>query len=143
DEYGESMGTITLRQVEKHLMVASDSNGHSVVIGKSPDPEHQWAGVKPSELLLMAVASCSAYDVIEILTKQRAPFRDLKVTCSGDQMSKPPYTFTRIHLRYELHGDVEPEKLARAIKLSQEKYCSVMATLRPDTSVSSEFEIFI
>jgi putative redox protein len=136
------MGTITLRQVEKHLMVASDSNGHSVVIGKSPDPEHQWSGIKPSDLLLMAVASCSAYDVVEILTKQRTPFQDLKVICSGDQMSEPPYTFTRIHVRYELSGDVTPDKLARAISLSEEKYCSVIATLRPGTSISSEFEIF-
>jgi len=136
------MGAITLRQVEKHMMVASDSHGHSVVIGKSPDPEHEWAGIKPSDLLLMSVASCSAYDVVEILTKQRTNFRDLKVICSGDQKSEPPYTFTRIHLRYQLYGDVDPDKLAKAIKISEEKYCSVIATLRPGTSISNEFEIF-
>jgi putative redox protein len=136
------MATITLRQVEKHLMVASDSHGHSVAIGKSPDPEHEWAGVKPSDLLLMAVASCSAYDIVEILAKQRAPLRDLKVICRGDQMSEPPYTFTRIHVRYEVFGDIEPDKLARAISLSEDKYCSVVATLRPGTSFSNEFEIF-
>ena len=135
------MGIITLRCVEKYLMVASDSNGHSIVIGRSPDPEHDWAGVKPSDLLLMAVASCSAYDVVEILTKQREPFKDLKVLCTGDQMSDPPYRFTEIHLHYQVHGIVNPAKLEKAIRLSQEKYCSVISTIRPDTSVTSDYEI--
>ena len=73
------MGKITLRWLEDKMMTASDSNGHSIVVGKSPDPEHEWAGVKPSDLLLMAVASCSAYDVVEILTKQREPLEALKI----------------------------------------------------------------
>ena len=92
------MGKITLRWLEGKMMVASDSNSHSIVIGKSPDPEYEWAGIKPSDLLLMAVASCSAYDVVEILTKQREQLEDLKVTCSGDQKPDPPYTFTCIQL---------------------------------------------
>ena len=135
------MATITLRWIEKKLMVATDSNGHSIVIGRSPDPEHEWAGVKPSELLLMAVASCSAYDVVEILTKQREPFTDLKVLCSGDQLSKPPYTFTKIHVHYQLYGNVKPEKLEKAIRLSQEKYCSVISTLRPGVSITSDYQV--
>jgi putative redox protein len=135
------MGTITLRWVEQHLMLVSDSNGHSIAVGKSPDPEHSWAGVKPSDLLLMAVASCSAYDVVEILTKQRAPMTDLKVTCSGDQMSEPPYKFTHIHMHYMVHGDVNSEKLEKAIRLSEEKYCSVIATLKPGVPISSDYEI--
>jgi putative redox protein len=135
------MGTITLRWVEQHLMLVSDSNGHSIAVGKSPDPQHSWAGVKPSDLLLMAVASCSAYDVVEILTKQRAPLRDLKVTCSGDQMSDPPYKFTKIHMHYMVQGDVDTEKLEKAIRLSEEKYCSVIATLKPGVPISSDYEI--
>jgi putative redox protein len=135
------MGTVKVRQVENKLMVASDSNGHSVVVGKSPDPEYQWAGVKPSDLLLMSVASCSAYDVVEILAKQRQPLEGLKVICTGDQQPDPPYTFTHIHLRYEVRGAVDPQKLERAISLSEEKYCSVMATLRPGVSITNEYEI--
>ena len=135
------MGTITLRWVEQHLMLVSDSNGHSIAVGKSPDPQHIWAGVKPSDLLLMAVASCSAYDVVEILAKQRVPLTDLKVICSGDQMSEPPYKFTRIHMHYEVHGEVNSEKLEKAIRLSEEKYCSVIATLKPGVPISSDYEI--
>jgi putative redox protein len=135
------MGTVTIRWFEKTLMMGSDSNGHSIVIGRSPDPEHEWAGVKPSDLLLMAVASCSAYDVVEILAKQRQPLQDLKVICTGDQGSDPPYTFTRIHVHYELRGAIDPKKLEKAIRLSEDKYCSVIATLRPGVPVTSEFEI--
>jgi putative redox protein len=136
------MGIVTLRWLEEKMMVVSDSNGHSVVVGRSPDPQFIWAGVKPSDLLLMAAAACSAYDVVEILTKQREPFEDLKVICSGDQMIEPPYTFTKIHLHYRLRGEVNPEKLERAIQLSEEKYCSVLATLRPGVPVSSDYEIY-
>ncbi len=135
------MGTITLRMVEKHLMVASDSNGHSIVIGKSPDPEFVWNGVKPSDLLLFSAAACSAYDVVEILGKQKQPLQDLKITCRGDQMSEPPYRFTHIHLHYVAYGDIDPEKLEKAIRLSEEKYCSVMATLRFGVELTSDFEI--
>ena len=135
------MGTITVRWIEQHLMMASDSNGHSIVIGRSPEPQFEWEGVKPSDLLLMAVASCSAYDVVEILTKQREPLLDLKVTCAGDQDSAPPYIFTSIHIHYIARGDINPDKLEKAILLSEDKYCSVIATLRPGVTITSDYEI--
>jgi putative redox protein len=136
------MGKITVRWLEGTMMAASDSNGHSIVIGRSPDENFVWAGVKPSDLLLMSVAACSAYDVVEILTKQRQPLEDIKVFCDGDQLSDPPYTFTKIHVRYEVRGDVNPEKLEKAIALSEEKYCSVMATLKKAVPITSEYKLF-
>jgi putative redox protein len=135
------MGTVMLRWIESKLMVGSDSNGHSVVIGRSPDDQDVWNGIKPSDLLLLAAASCSAYDVVEILTKQREPLQDLKVSCRGDQQSEPPYTFTQIHLHYVINGKVDPVKLERAIDLAENKYCSVMSTLRPGVPISSDYEI--
>ena len=135
------MGTITLRWIEQHLMMVSDSNGHSIVVGRSPEPQFEWEGVKPSDLLLMAVASCSAYDVVEILKKQREPLLDLKVTCAGDQDSAPPYIFTSIHVHYIAQGDINPDKLEKAINLSEDKYCSVIATLRPGVPITSDYEI--
>jgi putative redox protein len=135
------MSTIILRWIEEKLMMASDSNGHSVVIGRSPEQQFEWEGVKPSDLLLMSVASCSAYDVVEILVKQREPLEDLKVICHGDQNEKPPYIFTKIHLQYIVEGPVNPEKLKKAIKLSEDKYSSVINTLRPSVTITSEFKI--
>jgi putative redox protein len=135
------MGTVSLRWVEKYMMVVTDSNGHSIVVGRSPDPQFKWSGVKPSDLLLMSAASCSAYDVFDILTKQREPLTDLTVDCSGEQNPDPPYAFTKIHLHYHVHGKVNPEKLERAIRLSEDKYCSVIATLKPGVAISSDYEI--
>jgi len=137
------LGKVTIRWVDGKMMTGSDTHGHSIVIGPSPDTQqYPWVGVKPSDLLLMAAASCSVYDVVEILIKQREPFTDLKVVCDGEQMSEPPYTFTRIHLHYLVHGAVKPDKVEKAIQLSQDKYCSVIATLRPGVPISSSFEVF-
>lgn len=135
------MGTVTVRQVAGVMMVGTDSVDHSVVIGKSPSDGNQFIGVKPSDLLLLAAASCSAHDVIEILLKQREPLANLVVECEGDQKPEPPYNFTRLHLHYKVKGAVDPEKLKRAIQLSEDKYCSVLATLRSGVPISSDFEI--
>lgn len=135
------MGFVTLRWVNGQMMVGTDSNGHSIVIGRSPDEPNNFVGMKPSELLLLAAASCSAWDVIEILHKQREPMEDLKVTCSSEQQSEPPYTFTKIHIHYAVKGAVKIEKLQKAIQLSEEKYCSVISTLRPGVPLTSDFEI--
>jgi putative redox protein len=135
------LGTVTIRWVESTLMVGTDSHGHSIVIGRAPDDHTKFNGVKPSDLLLLAAASCSAYDVVEILRKQKEPLRKFTVTCSGEQQSEPPYTFTEIKLHYHIEGDVDSQKLERAIHLSQDKYCSVIATLRLGVSVDSDYEI--
>jgi putative redox protein len=66
---------------------------------------------------------------------------DLKVTCAGDQDSAPPYIFTSIHVHYIAHGDINPDKLEKAINLSEDKYCSVIATLRPGVTITSDYEI--
>jgi len=136
------MGTVTLRWLESLLMVGIDSNGHSMVIGRNPDGDPVWNGIKPSDLLLLAAASCSAYDVDSILFKQREPMEDLKVVCSGEQLPEPPNAFTKIHLHYIVTGAVNPEKLEKAIRLSEVKYCSVICTLSAGgLPVTSDFEI--
>ncbi len=134
------MGQIRIKWVEDRLMVGSDSNNNSIVIGRTLQANH-GEGVKPAELLLMAAASCSGYDVVEILQKQRQPLRNLEVICSGDQLKDPPYSFTGMHLHYIVYGDLDGEKVERAIQLSQEKYCSVIATLRPSIPVTYDYEI--
>jgi putative redox protein len=135
------MGTITVRWVEGQTMVGTDSNGHSIVIGRTADDPPQFIGMKPSELLLLAAASCAAWDVIEILHKQRESLLDLKLVCSGEQLKEPPYAFTDIHIHYIVTGNVKREKLEKAIKLSEEKYCSVLSTLRGGVNLSSDYEI--
>lgn len=135
------MGQVAVKWMGSQLMVGVDSFGHPLVVGSWPERTPEWAGLKPSDLLLLSAASCSAYDVVMILGKQREPLTGLEVSCSGTQLPGPPYTFTAMHLHYTVHGPVDAQKLARAIALSEEKYCSVINTLKSTVKVTSDFEI--
>jgi putative redox protein len=123
------------------LMTGADSNGRPLVIGWQRDKEPQWTGLKPSDLLLLAVASCTSYDVVTILTKQREPLVGLEISCTGEQESDPPYQFTSIHIHYAFKGPVKPKRVERAIQLSEEKYCSVTNTLKHGVNITTDFEI--
>jgi putative redox protein len=135
------MGTVAVKWIASQLMTGVDSFGHPLVIGSWPEKEPEWAGLKPSDLLMISAASCSAYDVVMILTRQREPLAGLEVSCEGQQESEPPYRFTSMHLRYVLKGDLNPKKVERAIQLSEEKYCSVINTLKSTVKITNEYEI--
>jgi len=118
----------------------TDSGKHSVVIS-SHDPENH-TGVKPSDLLLLALGSCSAYDVVKILGKQKAGLSRCEITVSAEQENAPPYAFHSIHLHFDLSGEnLENQSIERAIELSLHKYCSVAATLREATRLTSSFHV--
>jgi putative redox protein len=135
------MANVVVRWLKSHLMVGTDSNGNSIVIGKLEEDQKCASGMKPSDLLLLAAASCSEYDIVDILTKQREPLKEVQVNCDGVQMDKPPYSFVKIHLHYVVTGKVDAVKLEKAIKLSEEKYCSVINTIRPGVEITHDFEI--
>lgn len=136
-----TQGTVYVKWIESTLMTGLDSRGRSIVIGTNKDSNPEWLGLKASDLLLLAAASCSAVDVITILKKQREPVEELEISCTGEQKNDPPYTFLSITLNYFIKGNVNREKLERAIELSEEKYCSVISTLKPSVDISSNYEI--
>ncbi len=132
------MGTATVKWIGGKQFVGIDSTCHSVVLS-TPD---EGVGIKPSELLLIAVASCSAVDVVEILTKKRMPLSFMEISSSGEQEQDAPWTFRKIHLHFRLAGKNLTEKAAeQAIQLSEEKYCSVAATVRATAEITTDFEI--
>jgi putative redox protein len=132
------MGTATVKWVTGKQFVGIDSTKHSVVLS-TPD---EGVGIKPSELLLLAVASCSAVDVVEILTKKRMPLSSLEISSTGEQDQDPPWTFRKIKLHYKVSGKNLTEKaVEQAIQLSEEKYCSVAATVRATAEIVTTFEI--
>jgi putative redox protein len=115
-----------------------DSNRHAVVISGDRDQ----SGVKPSQLLLISLSACSAYDVVEILQKKRKVLHSLEVTAEGTHDEEPPWAIRKIHLHYRLTGEGLTEKaVEQAIRLSEEKYCSVAATVRGVAAITTEFEI--
>jgi putative redox protein len=132
------MATTTVKWISGKQFIGIDSTRHSVVLS-TPD---EGVGIKPSELLLLAVASCTAVDVVEILAKKRTPLDHLEIQCTGEQDQDPPWTFRKIHLRYIVGGKGLTDKaVAQAIQLSEEKYCSVAATVRATAEIVTEFEI--
>jgi putative redox protein len=142
------MSKIALRWTGKdsQMFIGRDSFGQVLIAGSWPndnDPEWQeWKGMKPSDLLLLSLASCSAHDIVMILGRQRQTLTDLCVNVEGVQQPDPPYAFTDIHLTYILEGDdLDPLKVNRAICLSEEKYCSVAATIRGVAKLTHSFEI--
>ena len=135
------MQTVSLKWLASQLMIGADSSGRPVITGSWPEKTPEWAGLKPSDLLLLSAAACSAYDVVMILKKQRQPLTGLEVQCSGIQAPDPPYIFTALHLHYSVTGAVNAQKLARAIELSQTKYCSVVNTLKATVQITSDYEI--
>lgn len=132
------MGTATVKWIEGKQFIGIDSTNHSVVLSTPKE----GIGIKPSDLLLIAVASCSAVDVVEILEKKRMTLTHLEISSSGEQDQDPPWTFRKIHMHYKIGGKNLTEKaVAQAIQLSEEIYCSVAATIRGTAEIVTDFEI--
>jgi putative redox protein len=132
------MSQVQLTWVKGGQFVGVDSTKHSVVLSTGSD----GTGVKPSDMLMIALASCSAVDVVNILQKKRQVLTGLDVTVEGQQDPDPPWAFRAIHLKYVLRGKGLSEKaIQQAIELSEEKYCSVAATLRCVAEITHSFEM--
>ena len=99
-------------------------------------------GVKPSEMLLVALSSCTAVDVVGIMEKKREPLSFLEIITTGERDSEPPWPYRKINLHYRVKGKTLTESsVEQAIRLSQEKYCSVAATVRGVAEITTSFEI--
>ena len=132
------MANATIRWVTGKQFVGTDSTHHSVVLS----PADVGMGMKPSELLLVALGSCTAVDVVEILAKKHTTLISLEIQVTGEQDVDPPWTFRKFHIQYLLKGKGLTEKaVAQAIQLSEEKYCSVAATIRATAPITTGFEI--
>jgi putative redox protein len=124
--------------------------GEDMFVGVSPsghaqalDTNHERASAAtPVELLLIALGSCTAVDVISILRKKRERVTDYRVEVRGQRRAEHPRAYTRMEVRHIVRGHQVSEKaVAQAIELSETKYCSVAATLRPTVEIISSYEI--
>jgi len=98
------------------------------------------AGNSPMELVLIALCGCTGYDVASILRKKREPFTSLEVHAEGDRASSPPTVYTEIRLIYRVGGRVSHKAVEDAVRLSEEKYCSVGAMLKKTAKISYTIE---
>ena len=121
------------------LFVGVSPGGHAQVL----DTNHErGSAASPVELLLIALGSCTAVDVISILRKKREKVTDYRVEVRGARRTEHPRAYTRMEVRHIVSGHKVSEKaVAQAIELSETKYCSVAATLRPTVEIISSYEI--
>jgi putative redox protein len=144
----EAVREFNTMQVE---LVRVDDAFHFEAVGKSNVTQHidgavdiggHNAGARPMEMLLMGLAGCSAIDVILILKKQKQVIEDFRMKVDGlRQKGATPAPFEKIHITYRLKGDLNPDKVKRAIDLSMDKYCSATAQFRPTTEITYSLEL--
>ena len=111
--------------------------GESILVGG----DVEGPGAKPSDLLPLSLAACTAYDVVEILRKQRQDLLGLEVVATSVQDPDPPWTFRSIHLLFQLTGTVDASKAAKAVEIAETRYCAVAATIRSLVRLTHEVTI--
>ena len=130
------MPTAKVKWVGGEESLITMPSGRAVVLdGKS------IAGAGPMEILLGALGFCTAVDIVLILEKKRQQLTALEIEISGERAKEPPSVWTKIEIIYRLSGQLEEKAVRDAIELSQNKYCSVAATLRKTAEITYRFEI--
>lgn len=117
--------------------VGTSGYGEPILVGG----DVEGPGAKPSDLLPLSLAACTAYDVVEILRKQRQDLLGLEVVATSVQDPDPPWTFRSIHLRFQLTGTVDASKTAKAVEIAETRYCAVAATIRSVVRLTHEVTI--
>ena len=121
------------------VFIVTTPSGHEITL----DTDHvRNSAPTPMELLLAALGSCTAVDVVSILRKKRQEVTDYRVEVSGERRDEHPRSFKRMEVHHIVTGrSISEQSVAQAIQLSEEKYCSVAATLRPTVAIVSSYKI--
>ncbi|MFN7118204.1 MAG: OsmC family protein [Saprospiraceae bacterium] len=121
---------------------ATNEDGNSVETDGAVSIGGSNKGMRPMQMLLSSLGSCSSIDVIQFLKKQRQPLEDIRVTITGErEPDKVPSLFTDVHVHYELFGNLDEDKVAKAVSLSMDKYCSVARILEKTAKITWDFVI--
>ena len=135
-----TQATVTL--VDGMQFLAETGSGHSFNIDARPEVGGRDTGCRPMELLMAGLAGCTAMDVISILRKMQQKVTGLKVHVNGERAAEHPKRLLSIHIEYTITGySVSEDRVARAIELSETKYCSAMASLRPGAPITTRYVI--
>jgi putative redox protein len=132
------MQTAMVKWIGEQKFVAISPSGHAITID-SDRQSNKAPG--PMELLLLALGACTATDIVIVLEKKRQKLESLEVICSGERAAEPPTVWTKLEILYRLRGKVDDAAVKHAIELSDEKYCSVSATLRKTATLTWRYEI--
>ena len=137
------MDTVKAKWNGSRRFVAWDEAGHGIVMDAKAEYGGDGSGVRPVELVLYGLAGCTAMDVISILEKKRQVVTGLDIVVQGTPRTEEyPKIYERIEVEYVVTGvGVKPEAVARAIELSEEKYCSVKGMFGPQVEVVTSYRV--
>ncbi|MDT8281765.1 MAG: OsmC family protein [Gammaproteobacteria bacterium] len=131
-----------VKWLDNMSFVGESESGHSVVMDGPPESGGRNMGVRPMEMVLLGMGGCTAFDVVMILQRQRQAITDCHVELSAERADTAPKVFTRIHVHYVVKGKaLDENKVARAVDMTAEKYCSVSIMLAKSVDISHDFEI--
>jgi putative redox protein len=126
----------TVNWTDNERFVGAATSRHAIVI----DAGAEKTANSPMELVLLALCSCTASDVVGILRKKREPFTGLEVAAKAERADGYPAVYTSIHMSYTVHGQVSKKSMEDAVRLSKEKYCSVSAMLEKTAKITYTIE---
>lgn len=130
------------RTNENVLFEVKNGSGASAFVDGSIDIGGVDGGIRPMEMVLAAVATCSAFEIVSILKKQRQTITVFTITVEGKRIKKDTSNpFSEIHVVFNLEGEIDPKKVNRAADLAINKYCSAKASLHPDIKVTFETNV--
>lgn len=133
---------VRIKWVEGMMFLGESESGHAVVLDGPPELGGKNMGVRPMEMLLLGMGGCSSIDVMQILQKGRQNITDCVAEISAERVDTIPKVFSKIHLHFIVTGkDLKESVVARAIKLSAEKYCSASIMLEKSVDITHDFEI--
>ena len=122
--------------------VGESDSGHSVVMDGAPESGGRNLGVRPMEMLILGMGGCTSFDVISILRKSRQQVQDCVVELEAERAAEVPMVFTKIHAHFVVSGkDLDEKKVAKAVDLSAEKYCSASIMLGKMAAITHDFEV--
>ena len=128
--------------VEGIAFMGEAGSGHAVIMDGAPDYGGRNIGIRPMEMLLIGLAGCTGFDVMQILKKGREPVTGCEVEVEAERATEDPKVFTKIHLAYRISGPgLSPAKAERAVTLSKEKYCSASIMLGATAEMSHSIDL--
>ncbi len=131
-----------VKWVQDVMFVGESGSGHAVVMDGAPEAGGRNLGIRPMEMLLLGLAGCSAFDVVLILKRGRENVTDCVIEVEAERATTDPKVFTGIQLRYIVTGhSLDRRKVERAVKLSEEKYCSASAIIGKSVQITHTIEI--
>jgi putative redox protein len=131
-----------IKWVQDAMFIGESDSGHAVVIDGPPDGGGRNLGLRPMELMLIGMGSCTAYDVVNILRKSRQDVVDCVAEIEAQRADSVPKVFTRIHVHFIVSGKaLASAAVQRAVDLTAEKYCSASIMLGKMATITHDFEI--